>query len=199
MAIELVQSNNNRDTLRAALDEIDVGIVLLDSNLNPQFFNRAFLRIYRVTDASVVAKLNFEGLLRLVVGKRRYLSSPAKVSTNSCRASLSRVVAAFFAISILHIDRDQPVGPAIDSHRNLLGGELPAGVALDLGEVGVRNSATLYELAIAAVPHGDVGGDARAGAQAGDGRCAQINRHSLALTEALRRATHQPLAGSVQA
>ena len=78
MAIELVQSNNNRDTLRAALDEIDVGIVLLDSNLNPQFFNRAFLRIYRVTDASVVAKLNFEGLLRLVVGKRRYLSSPAK-------------------------------------------------------------------------------------------------------------------------
>jgi hypothetical protein len=37
------------------------------------------------------------------------------------------VVAAFFAISILHIDRDQPVGPAIDSHRNLLGGELPAG------------------------------------------------------------------------
>jgi hypothetical protein len=36
-----------------------------------------------------------------------------------------------------------------------------------------------------------VGGDARAGAQAGDGRCAQINRHIRALTQVLRRATHR--------
>ena len=32
------------DTLRAALDEIELGTVLLDSNLNVQFVNSAFLR-----------------------------------------------------------------------------------------------------------------------------------------------------------
>ena len=42
------------DTLRAALDEIELGTVLLDSDLRVQFVNRAFLRIYRLADKSAV-------------------------------------------------------------------------------------------------------------------------------------------------
>jgi diguanylate cyclase (GGDEF)-like protein len=61
------------DTLRAALDEIDLGTVLLDGDLHVQFVNRAFLRIYRLAEKSVVAGLAFEHLMRLVVGKRRVL------------------------------------------------------------------------------------------------------------------------------
>ena len=80
------EHNNHRDTLRAALNEIDIGIVLLDANLYPQFFNRAFFRIYHVSDQSVVAKLDFEGLLRLVVGKRQRLSR-RQPKTKSGRAT----------------------------------------------------------------------------------------------------------------
>jgi hypothetical protein len=32
---------------------------------------------------------------------------------------------------VFHIDRDQPIGPAIDGERNLLGRELPADLMLD--------------------------------------------------------------------
>ena len=44
------------------------------------------------------------------------------------------MVAAFFAISVLHVDRDQPVGPAVDGQRNLLGCELAADLAFNSGE-----------------------------------------------------------------
>jgi hypothetical protein len=75
---------------------------------------------------------------------------------------------------VFHIDRDQPIGPAIDGERNLLGRELPADLMLDRHERPIGNAATLHERPVAPAPHGDVGGDARAGAQAGDRRCAQI-------------------------
>ena len=40
------------DTLRAALDEVELGIILLDNDLNVQFVNRAFLKIYHLADST---------------------------------------------------------------------------------------------------------------------------------------------------
>ena len=65
------------DRLRSALDEIELGIVLLDSDLRLTFVNRAFLRIYHLADKSSVSGLDFEGLMRFVVRQRRFLS-PAR-------------------------------------------------------------------------------------------------------------------------
>jgi diguanylate cyclase (GGDEF)-like protein len=62
------------DTLLAALDEIDLGIVLLDCDLQVKFVNFAFLRLYRLPDKSVVSNRDFAGLMRLVVVRRRVLS-----------------------------------------------------------------------------------------------------------------------------
>jgi len=64
------------DTLLAALDEITLGIVLLDCDLQVKFVNLAFLRIYRLSDKSVVSKCDFEGLMRLVVAGRHVLAPP---------------------------------------------------------------------------------------------------------------------------
>jgi PAS domain-containing protein len=55
------------DRLRSAIDEIELGIVLLDSDLRLTFVNRAFLRIYHLADKSSVSGLDFEGLMRFVV------------------------------------------------------------------------------------------------------------------------------------
>jgi diguanylate cyclase (GGDEF)-like protein len=66
------------DTLRAALNEIDVGIVLLDKDLHPQFINRAFMHMWHLTDEMSVAKLDFEGLMRLVVSKQSRPMPPAR-------------------------------------------------------------------------------------------------------------------------
>ena len=38
-------------TLRAALDEVRFGVVLLDHELRAQFINRAFRRMWRLPDA----------------------------------------------------------------------------------------------------------------------------------------------------
>jgi diguanylate cyclase (GGDEF)-like protein len=86
-------NHQQSDTLRAALDEIDLGTVLLDSELRVQFVNRAFLRIYRLADKSVVSGLNFEGLMRLVVNKRRSLNpidfdTYVKMRANEIRAGV---------------------------------------------------------------------------------------------------------------
>ena len=62
------------DTLLAALDEIDLGIVFLDHNLRTKFINRAFLRIYRLSDKSGISNVEFESLMRFVVQKRRVLT-----------------------------------------------------------------------------------------------------------------------------
>ena len=66
--------NQSVDTLLAALDEIDLGVVLLDKNLQVKFVNSAFLRLYHLPHKSIACNCNFEGLMRVVVGKRRVLA-----------------------------------------------------------------------------------------------------------------------------
>jgi diguanylate cyclase (GGDEF)-like protein len=61
-------------TVLAALDEIALGGVLLDCDLRVEFVNSAFLRFYGLPDKSVASNRDFEGLMRLVVGRRRVLS-----------------------------------------------------------------------------------------------------------------------------
>src|ERR1700730_11653007 len=68
MTTDSASTQHAVDTLRAALDEIELGTVLLDSDLHVQFVNSAFLRIYHLPDKSVVSGLDFEGLMRRVVG-----------------------------------------------------------------------------------------------------------------------------------
>jgi PAS domain-containing protein len=50
--------------VRAALDEIEVGIILLDQELRLTFVNRAFLRMWQLS-SEAAADLDFEGLMRL--------------------------------------------------------------------------------------------------------------------------------------
>jgi PAS domain-containing protein len=50
-------------TLRAALDEIDTGVVLLDSETRAQFMNRAFRRMWRFPDAKADTKPPFVALM----------------------------------------------------------------------------------------------------------------------------------------
>ena len=81
------------DTLRSALDEIELGVVLLDSDLRVRFVNRAFLRLYHLTDKAIVSGLDFEGLMRHVVGRRRAMNteqfnSYVKTRANEIRAGL---------------------------------------------------------------------------------------------------------------
>jgi diguanylate cyclase (GGDEF)-like protein len=71
----MTELNQDVDTLLAALEEIDLGVVLLDCNLLVKFVNLAFLRLYRLPDKSVASNCDFEGLMRLVVGRRRILAS----------------------------------------------------------------------------------------------------------------------------
>ena len=63
------------DTLLAALDEIDLGVVLLDNSLQVKFVNSAFLSLYHLPNKSIASNCDFEGLMRLVVGRRRALAS----------------------------------------------------------------------------------------------------------------------------
>jgi diguanylate cyclase (GGDEF)-like protein len=70
MVIDQVPLGQAVDTLRAALNEIDIGIILLDKELRPQFVNRAFMQMWHLTDDIAVAKLDFEGLMQLVVSKQ---------------------------------------------------------------------------------------------------------------------------------
>jgi diguanylate cyclase (GGDEF)-like protein len=81
------------DTLRSALDEIELGVVLLDSELRVRFVNRALLRLYHLTDKAIVSGLDFEGLMRHVVGRRRAMNaeqfnSYVKTRANEIRSGL---------------------------------------------------------------------------------------------------------------
>ncbi|MBV8747306.1 MAG: diguanylate cyclase, partial [Xanthobacteraceae bacterium] len=70
MARRPAREARNFRTLYAALDEVDVGIVLLDRRLQLRFINRAFPRVWRLPDHEDVTGLDFEGLMRLVVTHR---------------------------------------------------------------------------------------------------------------------------------
>src|SRR6185436_20848347 len=50
-------------TLRSALDEIETGVVLLDSDLRAQFINRAFRRMWALPDQVADSKPAFVALM----------------------------------------------------------------------------------------------------------------------------------------
>jgi diguanylate cyclase (GGDEF)-like protein len=50
--------------LRAALDEIETGVVLLDSTLRAQFINRAFRKMWRLPDSTAEARPSYAALMR---------------------------------------------------------------------------------------------------------------------------------------
>jgi diguanylate cyclase (GGDEF)-like protein len=61
---EQVDANNRELTaLRAAIDQIDHGIVLLDEELRAQFINRAFRRMWSLSDDTADSKPAFLGLV----------------------------------------------------------------------------------------------------------------------------------------
>src|SRR5580692_11946666 len=60
-ATEIVR--NELLTLRAALDEVRFGVVLLDRELRAQFINRAFRRMWRLPDAKADSKPAFVALM----------------------------------------------------------------------------------------------------------------------------------------
>jgi diguanylate cyclase (GGDEF)-like protein len=72
--------NQDVETLLAAVEEIALGVVLLDCDLRVKFVNSAFLRLYRLPDKSIVSTCDFEGLMRVVVGRRRILA-PAEFNS----------------------------------------------------------------------------------------------------------------------
>jgi diguanylate cyclase (GGDEF)-like protein len=72
--------SNDVETLLAALEEIALGVVLLDCDLGVKFVNSAFLRLYRLPGKSIVSTCDFEGLMRVVVGRRRILA-PAEFNS----------------------------------------------------------------------------------------------------------------------
>jgi diguanylate cyclase (GGDEF)-like protein len=78
MVIDFAPPGQAVDTLRAALNEIEIGIILLDANLRPQFVNRAFMEMWHLTDEVAVAKADFKELMRLVVSKQSRPMPPAK-------------------------------------------------------------------------------------------------------------------------
>ena len=56
--------------MREALDEIDVGVVLLDRDFNSEFINRAFPRIWRLTPDEKLEGRNFGDLVRITLTHR---------------------------------------------------------------------------------------------------------------------------------
>ena len=70
MTIDHKPPNQAVDTLRAALEEVEIGVALLDEDLVPQFINRCFMRMWHLTDPIELEKLDFEGLMRLIVSKQ---------------------------------------------------------------------------------------------------------------------------------
>lgn len=56
-------ANKELMSLRAALDQSDVGVVLLDSEMRAQFINRAFRRLWRLPDEVAERKPAFVGLM----------------------------------------------------------------------------------------------------------------------------------------
>ena len=63
-AVDLERAANKELTsLRAALDQSEVGVVLLDSEMRAQFINRAFRRLWRLPDDVAERKPAFVGLM----------------------------------------------------------------------------------------------------------------------------------------
>jgi diguanylate cyclase (GGDEF)-like protein len=56
-------------TFGAVLDDVQVGLVLLDRDLTVEFINRAFLHLWELSEAEISHNLGFEGLMRLILRK----------------------------------------------------------------------------------------------------------------------------------
>lgn len=56
-------SQKERDALRAVLDDVDFGVVLLDSELRATYINRAFREMWQLPDAKADAKPAFVALM----------------------------------------------------------------------------------------------------------------------------------------
>ncbi len=78
MVVDHKPPSQTVDTLHAALDEVEIGVVLLDKDLLPQFINRCFMRMWHLDDQIELEKLDFEGLMRLVVSKQSHPMSAVK-------------------------------------------------------------------------------------------------------------------------
>jgi len=68
-------------TLRAALDEIDIGIVLLDAETRAQFINRAFRRMWRLPDSKAESKPPFVALMYHGRDTRAYAVRPDEIDS----------------------------------------------------------------------------------------------------------------------
>ena len=66
MAREPTRSTEIFATLCTALDDVEIGIALLDKELRLQFINRTFPRLWRVANDEVVDAPDFESLMRIV-------------------------------------------------------------------------------------------------------------------------------------
>src|SRR5580700_1752776 len=66
-------------TLRAALDEVRFGVVLLDHELRAQFINRAFRKMWRLPDAKADSKPAFVALMYHGRDTRAYEIPEAKL------------------------------------------------------------------------------------------------------------------------
>jgi diguanylate cyclase (GGDEF)-like protein len=94
-------------TLLTALDEIELGGVLLNCDLQVEFVNCAFLRFYRLPDRSVTSNRDFEGLMRLVVGRRRALTPT--VLNRYIKKRVSEVRAGLEAARDIRMDDGQVI------------------------------------------------------------------------------------------
>jgi diguanylate cyclase (GGDEF)-like protein len=65
--------------LRAALDEIEIGVVLLDADTRAQFINRAFRRMWRLPDAVAERKPPFVALMYHGRDTRAYAVPPERL------------------------------------------------------------------------------------------------------------------------
>jgi diguanylate cyclase (GGDEF)-like protein len=72
MVIDHTPPSQAVDTLRAALNEVEIGVVLLDKDLVPQFINGCFMRMWHLKNPAEVEELDFEGLMRVVVSKQSH-------------------------------------------------------------------------------------------------------------------------------
>ena len=66
--------------LRAALDEVETGVVLLDGALRAQFINRAFRAMWRLPDAKARAKPSFAALMHHGAETGQYEIAPQDLS-----------------------------------------------------------------------------------------------------------------------
>src|SRR5580704_2108429 len=65
--------------LRAALDDVPIGVALLDQELRAQFLNRAFRKMWRLSDAKAASKPPFIALMYHGRDTRAYDVAPADI------------------------------------------------------------------------------------------------------------------------